>query len=407
MAGTDYVSLRCEALDRDDPLAHVRERFVLPEGIIYLDGNSLGALPRSVPRRLAEVTGKEWGTGLVGSWEEWMSLPERTGDKIARLIGAADGEVVVIDSTTIALVKMLAAAVRARPGRPVILTSATNFPSDLYAAAGLARLLGELEVRTVGSAAIGEALDESVGVLLLSHVDFRTGEMLDIAGVTAAAHSVGALTVWDLCHSAGVVAVDCEGAAIDLAVGCGYKYLNGGPGAPAFAYVRRELQQTVENPLPGWLGHATPFDFDATFRPAPGIRGFVTSTPPILGLSALDAFDGVTAEQIRRKSSSLTELFIGLVEERQLPGLQLASPRESARRGSQVSLRHAEGYAVVQALIARGVICDFRSPDLCRFGFSPLYLRHVDVLHAVGELEAVLDSKEFLDGRFGRRRAIT
>jgi len=402
---------RCEALDRDDPVAHVRERFVLPEGIVYLDGNSLGALPRSVPARLDEVATKEWGAGLVGSWEQWMSLPEQVGDKIARLIGAGKGEVVVIDSTTIALVKVLAAAVRARPGRHVVLTSVTNFPSDLYAATGVARLLGDVEVRTVEPADIDKVLDETVAALLLTHVDFRTGELFDLARLTAAAHSVGALAVWDLCHSAGAVIVDCERTGVDLAVGCSYKYLNGGPGAPAFAYVRRHLQATLENPLPGWLGHAAPFDFDATYSAATGIRGFVTSTPAILGLSALDsaldAFDGLTMEEIRQKSVSLTELFLASLEERQLPGLQLASPRQPAQRGSQVALRHSDGYAVVQALISRGVVADFRAPDLCRFGFSPLYVRHVDVFEAVEQLETVIGTKEYTDDRFSRRRAVT
>jgi kynureninase len=403
--------VRCERLDRDDPLATVRERFLLPEGVVYLAGNSLGALPRAVPGRLAAVATEEWGKGLVGGWERWMSLPEETGDKIARLIGAGDGEVVVIDSTTIALVKILTAAVRARPGRRVVLTSTTNFPSDLYAASGVARLLGDVEVRTVEPLGIPEALDESVAALLLTHVDFRTGELFDMPVLTKAAHSVGALAVWDLCHSAGAVIVDCEAAGVDLAVGCGYKYLNGGPGAPAFAYVRRDLQPLVENPMPGWLGHASPFDFDVVFRTAGGIRGFATSTPAILGLSALDsaldAFDGLTIEAIRQKSVSLTELFIALLEERQLAGLQLASPRPSSQRGSQVSLRHAEGYGVIEALLARRVVGDFRPPDLCRFGFSPLYVRHVDVYDAVEQLEAVIESKEYLDERFGRRRKVT
>jgi kynureninase len=402
---------RCEALDQDDPLAHVRERFALPEGIVYLDGNSLGALPRSVPPRLAEVATEQWGKGLVGSWEEWMSLPEQVGDKIARLIGARDGEVVVIDSTTIALVKVLAGALRARPDRHVIVTSLTNFPSDLYAAAGVARLLGDVEVRAVDPAGIEKALDPAVAVLLLTHVDFRTGELFDIARLTAAAHSVGALAIWDLCHSAGAVIVDCERTGLDLAVGCSYKYLNGGPGAPAFAYARSDLHATVQNPLPGWLGHASPFDFEASYHAAAGIRGFVTSTPAILGLSALDAaldaFEGLTMEAIRQKSVSLTELFIASLEERELPGLQLASPRDEARRGSQVSLGHGDAYAVVQALISRGVIGDFRAPDLCRFGFSPLYLRHVDVFEAVEQLEAVLETKEYTDDRFARRRAVT
>jgi len=402
---------RCEALDRTDPLRAVRDRFYLPDGLIYLDGNSLGALPKAVPGRVAEVIERQWGSALVGSWETWISAPDRVGDRIARLIGAGEGEVVVIDTTTIALVKLLGAALRARPGRGVILTTAANFPSDLYAAEGVARLFGEVEVRYADAESVAESLDETVAVLMLTQVDFRTGAMFDIASLTKAAHDAGALTVWDLCHSVGAVVVECERDGVDLAVGCSYKYLNAGPGAPAFVYVRRELQDVVENPLPGWLGHEAPFEFTTAFRPAAGVRRFVTSSPSVLGISALDAaldaWEGVTAQAAREKSVALTELFVEGVAERLGDELELASPRDPQRRGSQVSLRHPQGYAIVQALIARGVVGDFRAPDLCRFGFTPLYLRFTDVFDAVEALADVVSSREYEAEDYTGRRAVT
>jgi kynureninase len=402
---------RCEALDRDDPLRHVRERFHLPEGVVYLDGNSLGALPKSVPARLAGVVSDEWGDGLVGSWEHWMSGPTRAGDRIAPLIGARPGEVVVVETTTIALVKLLGAALGARPGRHVVLTTSGNFPTDLYAAEAVARLLGRVEVRYAAADDLEAALDEDVAALMLTHVDFRTGAMFDLAALTRAAHVAGALTVWDLCHSVGAVVVDCEGAGVDLAVGCSYKYLNAGPGAPAFVYVRRALQDGVENPLPGWLGHEAPFEFSRTFRPAPGVRRFVTSSPSVLGITALeaalDAWDGVSVQAVRDKSVALSELFIEAAAERLGEELELASPRRPESRGSQVSFRHPEGYAVVQALIARGVVGDFRAPDLCRFGLAPLYLRFTDVFDAVEALAAVVSSREYEAESYAGRRFVT
>ncbi len=402
---------RCERLDRTDPLRAVRGRFHLPDGLVYLDGNSLGVLPKDVPARLAEVIELEWGTALVGSWDSWMSAPVRVGDKIARLIGAGEGEVVVVDTTTIALVKLLGAALWARPGRNVILTTAENFPTDLYAAEGIARLLGEVEVRYAEADTVAESLDETVAVLMLTQVDFRTGAMFDIASLTKAAHEAGALIVWDLCHSVGAVVVECERDGVDLAVGCCYKYLNGGPGAPAFVYVRRELQDVVENPLPGWLGHEAPFDFTTTYRPAPGVGRFLSSSPCVLGISALDValdvWEGVTMEAVRAKSEALTELFIEAVLERLGDELELASPRNRAERGSPVSFRHAQGSRIVQALIARGVVGDFRAPDLCRFGFAPLYLRFTDVFDAVEALAEVVSSHQYEAERYSIRRLVT
>jgi kynureninase len=304
--------------------------------------------------------------------------------------------VLVADSTTIVLVKLLGAALAARPGRRVILSSTDNFPTDLYAAAGLARLLGDVELRIVDRSELAASLDDDVAVLCLTHVDFRTGELHDLQSLTDRAHAVGSLALWDLCHSAGALEVDLEDRGVDLAVGCCYKYLNGGPGAPSFLYVRRSLQGELENPLPGWLGHESPFDFSSEWRPASGIRRFLTSSPPVVALAALefalDAFDGVDLAALRRKSGSLGDAFIEAVEER-LPGaFEVASPRDASQRGSQVSLRHPDAEAIVAAMIERGVVGDFRAPDLCRFGFAPLYVRYVDVLRAADELAVVMST---------------
>jgi kynureninase len=401
MSSATWNRERCEALDASDPISRVRERFVLPAGEIYLDGNSLGALPRDVPARLSEVIGDEWGTELIRGWgsAEWRSAPQRVGDKIAPIIGAAPGEVLACDSTTIVLAKLLGAGLGLRPDRRVVLTTSSNFPTDLYAVEGLAQLAGDLEVKRVEPGALAGSLDENVAVLCLTHVDFRTGEMLDLASLTAAAHRAGALALWDLSHSAGAVVIGCETNRVDLAIGCGYKYLNGGPGAPAYLYVRREHQDAAVNPLPGWQGHEAPFDFDVAYRPAGGIRRFLTSTPSILGLSALEAAldcrADVSSEQVRAKSLQLTEVFMGALEER-LPGVfEIATPRDPQRRGSQVSLRHRDAPGIVAALAGLGVIGDFRPPDLCRFGFAPLYLRHVDALAAAEHLVAVMVSGAF------------
>jgi kynureninase len=406
-----WTRQRCEELDRADPLREVRNRFSVPDGLVYLDGNSLGVLPKAVPARVLDVLEQEWGAGLVGSWDTWISAPERVGDKIARLIGALEGEVAVVDTTTIALVKLLGAALGARPGRRVILTTETNFPTDLYAAQGLAKLLGDLEIRYAEPDGVAEALDESVAVLMLTQVDFRTGAMFDIGSLTEAAHGAGALTIWDLCHSVGAVVVECERDGVDLAVGCCYKYLNGGPGAPAFIYVRRELQDVVENPLPGWLGHEAPFDFATSYSPAAGVRRFVTSSPSILGISALDAaldaWEGVSTQAVREKSMALGELFLEAVFERLPDTFGLASPPDPHNRGSQVSLRHEHGYPIIQALIARGVVGDFRAPDLCRFGFTPLYVRYCDVYDAVGALVDVVTSGEYRAERHSAKRPVT
>lgn len=411
---TRYVRADALAADAADPLASRRDAFDLPPGLIYLDGNSLGPLVRASATRVGAVVADQWARGLVTSWNAagWMDLPLAVGDRIAPLIGAGPGEVVAVDTLTMVLAKAIGAALELRPERSVVLTDAANFHTDLYILEAMARRARRpVQVRALDRADLLGALDDSVALVMLTHVDFRTGEMLDLGALTAQAHRAGALMLWDLAHSTGAVPVDLTGADADFAAGCTYKYLNGGPGSPAFLWVAPRLVAQVVNPLPGWLGHARPFDFEPVFTPAPGIRGLVTSTPSILALAALDgaldAFDGVDLAALRAKSLALTDLFITLVEER-LPGaLSLVTPRDHARRGSQVSWRHPAAYGIVQALIARGVVGDFRAPDIARFGFAPLYVRFVDVVDAVEHLAAVLATDEHLDARYATRQAVT
>ena len=396
--------------DADDPLAFTRGRFDLPEGLVYLDGNSLGALPRTVGARLSQVVQEEWGRGLIGSWNAagWIDLPARVGGRIARLIGARPHEVVAADSTSVNLFKILVAAARLRPGRRVLVIEPTTFPTDGYIAASVARTLG-LELRWCDPDDPLAAVDEHTAVLALTHVDFRTGRLFDMERVTAGAHAAGALMSWDLCHSAGAVPVDLDGVGADFAVGCSYKYLNAGPGAPAFCFVAESLQEQVDQPLTGWLGHAEPFAMDRDYTPAAGVGRMRAGTPPILGLAALDAaldaFDGVQMADLRRKSLSLTSLFIDLVRER--TDLEIVTPAEPELRGSQVSVRHPEAYGVVQAMVARGVVGDFRTPDVARFGFAPLYVSHVDVWDAVEALCQVLEHREYADPAYAVRAAVT
>ena len=405
----------CAALDAADPLADKRRDFALPDGIIYLDGNSLGALPKATPARLAAVISDEWGADLITSWNKhgWIDLPRRLGDKIARLVGAGSGEVVVADSTTINLFKVIAAALKLKPGRRVILSERDNFPTDLYIAQGLIGLLGQgHELRLVASDALSASLDENTAALMLSHVNYRTGALHDMAALTAAAHQRGALALWDLAHSAGVLAVDLNAADADFAVGCGYKFLNGGPGAPAFVFVATRHQEHFVQPLSGWLGHAEPFAFEAAYRPASGIGRYVCGTPPILSMAALetglDLALSVESALLRAKSMALTDLFIRAVEQECAGfGLSLLSPREPMQRGSQASFTHAQGYPVMQALIARGVIGDFRAPDILRFGFAPLYLRFVDAWDAAQALRAVLETRAWERPEYHRRAAVT
>jgi kynureninase len=401
-----------EARDAASPLRGRRELFDLPEGLVYLCGNSLGAVPRHVPDRLADVVRREWGSELVRAWNsaDWTHLAARCGARIAPLIGAAPEDVTVGDSTSVTLFKAMVAAARLRPDRRVIVVEPTTFPTDGYIAQGVARTLG-LEVRWCDPADPAASLDEDVAVLALTHVDFRSGAMFDLAALTAAAHEVGAVTLWDLCHSTGAVPVDLTAAGADLAVGCTYKYLNGGPGSPAFVWVAPHLQDSLDQPITGWWGHASPFDMALDFAPAPGVQRMVVGTPPVLALSALDAaldaFDGVDPAVLREASLSLTGYFMTLVDARLGDRFEVITPRKPSARGSQVSLRHDEAYGVVQALIARGVVGDFRTPDVARFGFAPLYVSHADVWDAVDHLVAVVEGGEHLRPEYAVRNVVT
>jgi kynureninase len=405
----------CEALDARDPLASLRDLYSLPEGVLYLDGNSLGPVPKTAPARIAQVIAAEWGEKLIKGWREcgWMELPFRIGDKIARLAGAAPGQVVAIDTTSVNLFKLLAGALKLRPERKTILSEVGNFPTDLYMAQGLTQLLGHgYQLRLVEKTEISDAIDGGTAVVMLTHVDFKTAEIHDMAAITARVHAKGALMLWDLCHSVGAVEVELDRHGADFAVGCGYKFLNGGPGAPAFLYVAKELQDRLAQPLSGWLGHADPFAFETHYRPAPGIARAICSTPAVLSLAALecgvDAMLGVDFKALRAKSMALTDLFIRLVDERLGRfGFAVASPRDAARRGSQVSIRHPDGYAIMQALIARGVIGDFRAPDFIRFGVAPSYLRYVDIWDAIDHLDAVMAERAFERAEYRERAAVT
>jgi len=373
-----------------------RAMFDLPEGVIYLDGNSLGPLPKAAAARVAHTVTEEWGRMLVTGWNKagWMEQPTRVGDRIARLVGAAPGTVVMGDTLSIKVYQALASALQMRPDRKVILSDSGNFPSDLYMAEGLCRTLGQhYTLRIVEPEDVANAIDADVAVLLLTEVDYRTGRLHDMHALTQAAHAAGALTVWDLAHSAGALPVDLAGSDADFAVGCTYKYLNSGPGGPAFIYVAPRHAEIALPALSGWLGHASPFAFDLAYRPGTGIERMRVGTPPVLQLAALEAaldiWDMTTMAKVRATSLALTDRFIAGVETG-CPTLTLATPREHARRGSQVSFRHPEGYAIMQALIAHGVIGDFRSPDILRFGFTPLFIGEAEVDAAIGTLTRIM-----------------
>jgi kynureninase len=405
----------CVARDRDDRLASYRDEFVLPEGIIYLDGNSLGALPKAAEARVHDAIKNDWGKGLIRSWNaaSWIDLPVKLGAKIAPLIGAATNEVIVADSTSVNLFKLLVAALRLRPDRRTILMEARDFPTDLYIGQGVAELMGDrYTCRIVPTEEIAGALDDTVAVLALTHVNFKTGAVHDMTRLTKQAHAVGALTIWDLSHTAGAMPVDLTGAKADFALGCTYKYLNGGPGAPAFAYIPIAQQPDFHQPLTGWMGHAKPFAFVDDYAPAPDIKRFLSGTPSVLSMisldAALDVWAGVDLNVLRNKSIVLGDLFIALVEARCAEhGFALASPRDGKARGSQVSFRHDQGYAIMQALIARGVIGDFRAPDIVRFGFTPLYTRYVDVWQAAEILYDIMETRAWDTPAFRTRGAVT
>ena len=393
--------------------ARTRALFHLPEGVVYLDGNSLGPLPLAARERVGRLLDDEWGEMLIRGWNEagWMDAPARIGARVGRLVGAAPGTMVMGDTLSIKVYQALAAALELRPDRRVVLSDHGNFPSDLHMAKGLLRVLGRgHELRLVAPEQVEAALDERVAALMLTEVDYRTGRLHDMAGLTRAAHAVGALTIWDLAHSAGALPIDLEGAGADFALGCTYKFLNGGPGAPAFIYVAPRHIERVRPALSGWLGHEAPFAFDLDYRPGPGIARMRVGTPSILGLAALDAaldaWEGVSIDDVRERSMALSELFIAEAG-RRCPELELVSPRAPAERGSQVSFRFADACAFMQALIERGVIGDFRPPDVMRFGIAPLYLDAGDIVRAAGIMEEVLEERSGDRPRHRERKAVT
>ena len=390
----------------------MRSRFRIPGGVIYLDGNSLGALPAATPAAMARVVEDEWGRELIGGWNSagWLTAPQRVGGMIAPVIGAERDEVIACDSTSINLYKAASTALSLRPGRAVILADADEFPTDLYMLQALAEQTAasfRTATREVGFAA---AMGEHTAVVVLSHVNYRSGRVRDMAGLTAAAHDTGALIVWDLSHSAGALPVALSACEADFAVGCGYKYLNGGPGAPAYIYAARRHHAAMQTPLPGWMGHAAPFAFEGDHRPAEGMSRFLAGTPPILALAALEAgvatFDGVDMAAVRAKSLALADLFLEAVQAG-APGVFEVTSAPAPDRGSQITFRHPDGYAMVQALIAAGVVGDFRAPDILRFGFTPLYLSYAEVAEAARRLVELVKAEGWRDERFSRRQAVT
>jgi kynureninase len=405
----------CVARDQSDPLRLFRDRFILPDGVIYLDGNSLGPLPRAAPDMFNRTITQEWGHDLIGSWNSagWFDMPVRLGDRIGKLLGADAGQTVVCDTTSINLFKALHAAIALRPDRDVIVAESGSFPTDLYIIEGAMNSAGRpMRRRLIGAdgASLDALLDQRVAVVVLSHVDYRSGAIHDMEAVTRKIHDAGALVIWDVCHSAGVIELAFDHHAVDFMVGCTYKYLNGGPGSPAFIAVAKQHQADARHPLSGWWGHAAPFAFERDFAPDAGIKRFLCGTPPIISLRgidvALDALDGIEPAAIRQKSLALTDLFIARVEAL-LPELGIVSPRDARLRGSQVSIAFDQGYAVVQAMIARGVIGDFRAPDIMRFGFAPLYIRFADVWDAAETLADCIKSKVWDDPRYQQKLAVT
>ena len=405
----DAMLPRARELDEADPLADYRDRFLLPDEVIYLDGNSLGALPRATPKRIAEVVGTEWGHGLIRSWNsaDWIGLPQRVGGKIAPLIGAAPHEVIACDSVSVNLFKLISAALELRPGRNVVLSEPGNFPTDLYMIEG-----SRAEQRLADRESLAGALDDSVALLLLTHAHYKTGAVFDMAALTKAAHDAGVLVLWDLSHSGGALPVDLRSCNADFAVGCGYKYLNGGPGAPAYAFVAERHHDALRQPLSGWMGHAQPFAFDDAYRPAPGVDRLLCGTPPVIQMTALEVGVDIVAEmgveRLWAKSRALSEFFRECLGE--LGGeteLELVSPTDPQARGSQLSYRHEEAYALSQALIARGIIGDFRAPDILRLGFAPAYLTFEDIARAAAALREILETGAWDRDEFKERAAVT
>ena len=400
---------QARALDAADPLRPFRDRFALPEGVIYLDGNSLGPLPRATVPALSDMIERQWGERLIRSWNEgWIDAPQRIGGKIARLIGAKAEEVIVADSTSANLFRLIVAALRRDPARKTVVSELGNFPTDLHIAEGAVGCVPGATLRAVPRAEINDALGDDTALLLLTHVHYKTAERFDMAAWTARAHQAGALVLWDLSHSVGAVPVDLNGAGADLAVGCGYKYLNGGPGAPAFIHVHTKWQEQLANPLSGWMGHAAPFAFEDSYRPASGMTRWLAGTPPMLGLAGLEAGVDVMLEAdpalIAAKSAALFDSFAAIGDSL---GLDCVSPRDPALRGSHISFRHPQAWQICQALIARGVIGDFRDPDIVRFGLTPLYLGYEDVVRAGEILRDILESGAYRAPEFSKRNAVT
>ncbi|WP_240753895.1 kynureninase [Natronospirillum operosum] len=403
------------ARDARDPLRTSRDQFHIPADTIYLDGNSLGCMPKATAARLRQVVEQEWAEGLIRSWNDadWINLPQRVGARIAPLIGAEPDEVLMTDSTSINLYKLAAAAVRMQPGRRRIITEPGNFPTDRYILQGLADSLQEQpELVTLPAEQIADAIDEDTALVMLTHVHYKSGRLHDMAAITQQARACGALMLWDLSHSAGALPVDLNGCGADMAVGCGYKYLNGGPGAPAFAWVAKRHHERLNQPIWGWFGHASPFAMSDDYVPAEGLRQVLTGTTAVLGASALETglvlFADIDMAVLRRKSQQLTQQFIEAVERRcPKAGFELASPRDPEMRGSQVSFHHPEGYAIMQALIDRGVIGDFRAPDIIRFGMAPLYVGFEDIHNAVEILGDIMDYRHWDDPRYRQRNAVT
>lgn len=416
MIGDEINQAVLVRMDQQDPLAGKVAEFELPADQVYLDGNSLGCLPLVAKQRARDVVDQQWGHDLIKSWNlhQWIELPVNAGEKIARLIGAAPGQTICCDSVSVNLFKLLSAALMMQTGRHVVVSQQGNFPTDLYIVQGLGRLLGDdkCSMRLVADDNIVSALSDDVAVLLLSHVNFRSGALYDMKLITAQAHARGILVIWDLAHSAGVVPVQLDACDVDFAVGCGYKYLNGGPGAPAFLYVALRHQAVVRQPLSGWMGHQAPFEFNNDYHAAPGVAAFLSGTPPVVSLSildaALDVFADIDIVQLRQKSLVLASLFMRCVK--QLPALSelvLLSPEDEAQRGAQLAYRHPHAFAICQALIAKGVIADFRAPDILRVGFSPLFLRCADIAYGVQVLDSIMRDELWRDPLYSVRHKVT
>jgi len=406
-----------KSLDNQDPLSRYREEFYLPKNTIYFDGNSLGPVPTKTIENLNKTINHEWGRDLINSWNkaDWINLPQRLGDKIAPLLGAKSGEVVVVDSTSVNLFKVLTSALRLNDKRKKIISESTNFPSDLYILEGVnAMSNNQYECLLIedDDIDIEKYIDSSVAVVMLSHINYKTGRISDMKTITDYAHKKGALVVWDLSHSVGVIPMDLHNIGVDFAVGCTYKHLNGGPGAPGFLYVNSDLIEIVSQPLSGWLGHSDPFAFDRKYFPANTINKYICGTPSILSYKAvesgLDVFDGISMDQVREKSIQLSELFIELIQQECGDfGFELFSPTEANLRGSQISFKHENAYPIMQSLISRGVIGDYREPNILRFGISPLYMRFEDIWEAIMNLKTIMESREWDSDRFKKRNYVT